>query len=537
MSAAVAQAKEDNLLHRRTEHIVIEPLSHGDLSFEDNPEEEPLLSSAKKAVKGHPEQAQSIPGDGPEKVENVGDNVSSTVLEKKEKDPSTELKESQRTEREGTRKNVDEGYESIWLRGEMLGSRKREVTLSVKALGCYQEDEVKAPLIEPQEPRREPSLNKPKHTLLSRSNMLDESEYSKYWRGEVTVIKPSNLVNNAGIEVIPSVTPAAQNVSTLDQTMAASSITTSIIRGDSRLLLECIKQGENLKLICSKTGRSYLHLVALIASPEHDMKFVPMVYQLSNSGIDLDSLDNSGTTAVRYAVTRRLPQILAALLKCGAEFSGDDQYWLEQVKGVSKAEMMELVRRLTPSYWVAVHDATPFKVHRLVKSWSRVNISRNKLSLIEYAKKNDCDDAIIKLLLQNEASIELAHAVMAGDPDRTKVLLCHGEVDMDTRDASVKNNCFEPFAPLSLVGAAIKYDHVDVLKVLRNAKMNRKSYSSQRQPCGENTAAGGDNSVLIKRGHSYEGAGVSVFHYNSTRGGSLEFQPPELMTSSICDIL
>ncbi|KAH9500596.1 hypothetical protein Btru_077045 [Bulinus truncatus] len=274
----------------------------------------------------------------------------------------------------------------------------------------------------------------------------------------------------------------------------------------------------------------------MVASPEQEVRFVPIIFQLSNAGIDLNKRDISGATAVKIAVTRRLPQILAALLKCGAEFTEDDQYCLEQVKGVAKSEMMELVRRLTPSYWVAVHDPTPFKVHRLVKSWSRVNLTRNNLTLIEYAKRNVKDESIVKLLLQHEASIELAHAVMAGDSDRVKVLLCHGDIDLDSRDASVKNNCFEPFAPLSLVGAAIKYDHVDVLKVLRQAKANRKSYGQQKPPCGENTEAGGDNSVLIKRGHSYEGAGVSVFHYSSAHGGSC--RAPELMTtpSAVCDI-
>ena len=107
---------------------------------------------------------------------------------------------------------------------------------------------------------------------------------------------------------------------------------------------------------------------------------------------------------------------------------------------------------------------------RLVKAWARVNISRpgEGQTLIEFAKKNARDSAVVNLLLQHEASIELAHAVMAGDTQRAKVLLCNGGADLSTADFSVRSPALHAFAPLSLRGAAEKYGHVKVLKLLQD---------------------------------------------------------------------
>ena len=72
--------------------------------------------------------------------------------------------------------------------------------------------------------------------------------------------------------------------------------------------------------------------------------------------------------------------------------------------------------------------------------------------------------------MDNEASIELAHAVIAGDAARMKFLLRNQAVDLNTKDLSHKENFFEPFAPLTLYGAALKYGHKHLLGMLRSAK-------------------------------------------------------------------
>ncbi|XP_059166243.1 uncharacterized protein LOC131948644 [Physella acuta] len=359
----------------------------------------------------------------------------------------------------------------------------------------------------------------------------DEAVYSQYWRGQVTVIKSPEAVQ-AEACVKPDKAPP------LTDAMSRSGIARSILMGNNILVLECLRQGESPHTICSKSGMSFLHIVATNATPEHEVKYVPMVFQLSNAGINLNVKDKDGNTAVRIAILRRLPQILAALLKCGAEVEEMDLELAEQVRGVAKSDILEILRRLTPSYWSAVHDVTPYKVHRLVKSWSRVNLSRNGQTLVEYAKQNAKEESVSKMLIEHEASIELAHAVMAGDSERTQFLLCNGAADLNTRDTSVKNNCFEPFSPLTLVGAAIKYGHVSVLSVLRDA--DKRIASGLAKPASD-FEAGGDRRAMrpdrVRKTQSYDLASNTVFHYRSDNGGSCEMRENDAVTSSLCNIL
>ena len=127
-------------------------------------------------------------------------------------------------------------------------------------------------------------------------------------------------------------------------------------------------------------------------------------------------------------------------------------------------------RKLSPGYWQAVKQNNTFRVNKLVKSWCRVNLSRGGQSLIEFAKKTSDDPKLIAHLVDNEASIEMAHAVIAGDATRMKFLLCNQAVDLSTKDLSHKENFFQPFSPLTLYGAALKYGHKHLLCMLRSTQ-------------------------------------------------------------------
>ncbi|RUS86368.1 hypothetical protein EGW08_005886 [Elysia chlorotica] len=252
--------------------------------------------------------------------------------------------------------------------------------------------------------------------------------------------------------------------------METSPITRSIIRGEHSLVLESLRQGEDANAVCSRTGQGYLHIICTHARGDSENAWVPMVYQLSNAGVDLNHRDRTGCTATWVAIRRKLVQVLAALLKCGAHLDTAELEEAEAGRGVTRNDMLEVVRRFSPGYWEAVLDPNPFKVSRLVKAWARVNISRRGTgqTLIEFAKQNARDGAVVGLLLQHEASIELAHAVMAGDAQRTTVLLCNGGADLATADFSVRVPALHAFAPLSLRGAAERYGHVNILKLLQD---------------------------------------------------------------------
>ena len=136
---------------------------------------------------------------------------------------------------------------------------------------------------------------------------------------------------------------------------------------------------------------------------------------------------------------------------------------------------------------MAVKQNNTFRVNKLAKSWCRVNLSRDGQSLIEFAKATSQDPKLIRHLVDSEASIELAHATIAGDAARMKYLLCNQAVDLSTKDLSHKENFFEPFSPLTLYGAALKYGHKHLLGMLRSA-MDTGKVADLGQELGKVTA-------------------------------------------------
>lgn len=238
---------------------------------------------------------------------------------------------------------------------------------------------------------------------------------------------------------------------------------------DSLVVLAGIKAGENVHKKCEKTGQSYLHAILTFASSGVERKFVPMIYQFSNAEINLDCTDNKGLSPLHMSIKQSLLELMVALVKCGASCDKEvEMELLSQVKGPSGYEMTSAYQKFAPGYWDAVENDKAFKTNVLVKSWCRINISKNNKSLIEYAKEKGACEKIIKMLWQNEASIEFAHATIAGDEERMRYLLMHHDVDLKTSDLSHRESYFDQYSPLTLYGAARKYGHKHILHLLKN---------------------------------------------------------------------
>ncbi|KAK6170628.1 hypothetical protein SNE40_018978 [Patella caerulea] len=274
---------------------------------------------------------------------------------------------------------------------------------------------------------------------------------------------------------------AAMKQVTLDVEFTSSAVYWGITNCDPKFVLECIKQGEPLNSCCKKTGMTYLHLIITEAAPMTEHKFVPIIYQFSNQDVNLNVKNYTNDSPLDLAIKSSLLQIMVALLKCGADTSDNHLELIKNYTRLFQAEFMGCFQKFSPGYWDAIDNQKTFKVNVLVKSWCRVNISRNGKSLIEYAKEKGAEDKIIKMLIDNEASIEFAHATIAGDKERMKLLLCNDSVDLTTKDLSNRESYFEPYNPLSLYGAAIKYGHkhtLDIVKGYRDPFMNKNDEHS-----------------------------------------------------------
>ncbi|KAK7106997.1 hypothetical protein V1264_014990 [Littorina saxatilis] len=258
-----------------------------------------------------------------------------------------------------------------------------------------------------------------------------------------------------------------------------SSLARCILQQNSTLALLCLEQGENPHVRCEKTGRTLFHLICTEASPMTEVKYVPHVYILSNAGLDLDQPDNQGHTPLQLAIRCGLLELMTALMKCGAQCQGDEEQLAERHGGLFYSEFVTTLRKLSPGYWQAAKQNNTFRVNKLAKSWCRVNLSRHGQSLIEYAKLTAEDPKLIKHLVDHEASVELAHAVMAGDASRVRFFMRNQSVDLNTKDLSHKENFFEPFSPLTLYGAALKYGHRHLLGLLKEVRDTGKVTSAE----------------------------------------------------------
>ncbi|ESO87169.1 hypothetical protein LOTGIDRAFT_154671 [Lottia gigantea] len=273
-----------------------------------------------------------------------------------------------------------------------------------------------------------------------------------------------------------------------DGQFKSSGLYWGIKKGESKFVLECLRQGEPLSYCCSKTGNTYLHLIVTQASPMLESKYVPMIYQLSNVDFDLNVKNSKGETALDLSIKLSLLQIMVSLLKCGADSSDKHLELIQRHTKLFQAEFLNCFQKIHPGYWDAIDNNKTFKVNVLIKSWCRINISRNGKSLIEYAKESDGDEKIIKMLIDNEASIEFAHATIAGDKEKMELLLCNDSVDLQTKDLSNRESYFEPYSPLSLYGAAIKYGHKHTLDIVKGYKDPFMIKTVERQTSNANSS-------------------------------------------------
>jgi len=256
----------------------------------------------------------------------------------------------------------------------------------------------------------------------------------------------------------------AASLQKFDEDFVKTDIFQAIIKNNAKELLRFIRRGDNIHLNCKHSKMTYLHVIMKTALPVTETKFVPMVYQLSNASIDLNLTDKSGLSPLQLAIKGSLLELMAAVLKCGAvaDPEKDDAFF----HGPCMYELQSWYRKFGMGFWDAVENDKAFKVNVLVKSWFRINITRNNKSLIEFAKETNSCDKIINMLINNEVTMDFVHVTIAGDEDKMRYLLLHHPVDVHTRNMSHRSGYFDAYSPLTLYGAAEMYEHEHLLPLL-----------------------------------------------------------------------
>lgn len=247
-----------------------------------------------------------------------------------------------------------------------------------------------------------------------------------------------------------------------------SRIYRAIRKGDFLRVLSAIQKGENPYLIDSKACITYLHLVVIMCSSATEDRFLPMVYILSNYGIDINKQDKRGRTALELAINKELKNIIVALIRVGIDLTEKDyKALIQSVQSSCQSELLDIYTKYEPGLWGAVKKNNVGLVHMLINSWCRINTTKNSRTLIQYAKLMRKSPEIIQLLIDYDATIELVHATLAGDEQRMAHFLSEPRgADPHIMDISHQEGQDEPLTPQSLRDTAIQMGHTHILHLL-----------------------------------------------------------------------
>lgn len=195
-----------------------------------------------------------------------------------------------------------------------------------------------------------------------------------------------------------------------------SRIYRALRRADYKRLLSAINRGANLHLYEPDQLLTYLHLVVVMATPQTEHTFLPMVYILSNYGIEVNAQDAKGRTALELAINKELCQLTVALIRVGTDLTDRDyKSLIHRIQGAHQEDLLESFARFEPGMWGAAKQNNIGQAQLLINSWCRVNIVKNNKTLISYATLTRKTREFLSVLREAEVCLEFIHATLAGD--------------------------------------------------------------------------------------------------------------------------
>ena len=204
------------------------------------------------------------------------------------------------------------------------------------------------------------------------------------------------------------------------------------------------------------------------ADQTNEEKFVPMVYQLSNAGIDVNGQDYKGRTALELAIMRELMELMVALLRIGIDPNEQDyKAKIREFGSPLEYELINTLEKYEPGLWGAVKRNDASMVHMMVNSWCRINIRKGRKTLMQIVQENGDMEEIYNTLDDYEVTIEFVHATLAGDEKRMLEFLMDSKpCDPYIMDISYQERWSKPLQPRSLRQTAIAMGHQHVLHLL-----------------------------------------------------------------------
>jgi ankyrin repeat protein len=246
-----------------------------------------------------------------------------------------------------------------------------------------------------------------------------------------------------------------------EKTMKTPDKTLDLINADNEII--------NSK---GESNETYLHFISDEYSGDEDAPaLIPVIFQLSNAGMDVNATDTSGNTALHVAAQRdKTRKLIRALLMVGVDpliKNAEKKTPLKLAKPFP--ENLKILNFMSPGLWNAVERNSEERVKTLTSNWCKVNEKRNQITMLALAEKIG-NVEIRKMLAKIENTNAFVHYALAGDRKKMRPFFKIRNVSVDTFSSSYIDEVSGDYVSLPLVGEVALLGLTNVVRKLLRKK-------------------------------------------------------------------
>ena len=233
--------------------------------------------------------------------------------------------------------------------------------------------------------------------------------------------------------------------------------------------LEIISSKKEDIHVLSPKEETYFHYIAHAYKSDDDQAiFNPVVFQLSNAGLDVNATDDDGNSALHVAAknpgARRLIRILIII---GADPTLENNANQKPI-AMAKAcpENMKIIKFLSPGMYHAVAENNKEMMDRLIANWCKITPL-----MVKMAEENE-NAEMAKVLNLRENTVTCVHAALAGDRASLRPILKSGNLNIHSLTTSYIDKTSEEYQIIPMVCEAALYGLDAVVRKLCRKKAN-----------------------------------------------------------------
>lgn len=218
--------------------------------------------------------------------------------------------------------------------------------------------------------------------------------------------------------------------------------------------------------------QTYFHLIAhCYESDEDAVALIPVVFQLSNAGLDVNALDVDGNTALHVAAkTPGSRRLIRAFILIGMDINVRNRHNQTPFKLAKPyPENAKVFQCFESDLWTAIEGRATDTVEKLAVNWCKINQSKQDKSIAQLSTEVG-NNSIKKYLAENENTNEFVHYCLAGDRMKMRPFFKRTDININ----AVSSLCIDfgsgETVSLSVLGEAALLGLTSVVRKLLRKK-------------------------------------------------------------------